>query len=61
MATAKPGTPEFRTALKNAIFSTKDLVGTHAVYTFKPGDSYGVDERSLVLVRLMDGHWKYEP
>ncbi|MFO1087001.1 MAG: ABC transporter substrate-binding protein [Reyranellaceae bacterium] len=61
MATAKPGTPEFRTALRNAIFSTKDLVGTHAIYNFKPGDSYGVDDRSLVLVRLVNGQWKYEP
>jgi branched-chain amino acid transport system substrate-binding protein len=61
MATAKPGTPEYRVALKNAIFSTKDLVGTHAIYNFKPGDSYGVDERSLVLVRLVNGQWKYEP
>jgi branched-chain amino acid transport system substrate-binding protein len=58
---AKPGTPEYRLALKNAIFETKELVGTHAVYTFKPGDSYGVDERSLVLVRLKDGQWKYQP
>jgi len=62
MATgAKPGTPEFRVALKNAIFNTKDLVGTHAIYNFKPNDSYGVDERSLVLVRLVNGQWKYEP
>ncbi|MGD9880059.1 MAG: ABC transporter substrate-binding protein [Reyranella sp.] len=60
-ATAKPGTPEFRTALKNAIFTTKDLVGTHAIYNFRPGESYGVDERSLVLVRLVGGKWKYEP
>jgi branched-chain amino acid transport system substrate-binding protein len=62
MATgAKPGTPEFRTALKNAIFSTNDLVGTHAIYNYKPSDSYGVDERSLVMVRLVNGQWKYEP
>jgi branched-chain amino acid transport system substrate-binding protein len=62
MATgAKPGTPEFRVALKNAIFSTKDLVGTHAIYNYKPTDSYGVDERSLVMVRLVNGQWKYEP
>jgi len=58
---AKPGTPEFRTALKNAMFTTKDVVGTHAVYNFKPGESYGVDERSLVLVRLEGGQWKYQP
>ena len=61
MATAKPGTPEFRTALKNAMFATKDLVGTHAIYNFKPGDSYGVDDRSLVMVRLVNSQWKYEP
>jgi branched-chain amino acid transport system substrate-binding protein len=61
MATAKPGTPEFRTALRDAIFTTKELVGTHAVYNFKPGESYGVDERGLVLVRLTNGQWKYEP
>ncbi|MBM3647083.1 MAG: ABC transporter substrate-binding protein [Alphaproteobacteria bacterium] len=61
MATAKPGTPEFRTALRNAIFTTKDLGGTHAIYNFKPGDSYGVDERALVMVRLVNGQWKYEP
>ena len=61
LATAKPGTPEFRTALRNAIFTTKDLVGTHAIYNFKPGESYGVDDRSLVLVRLVNGQWKYEP
>jgi branched-chain amino acid transport system substrate-binding protein len=62
MATgAKPGTPEFRLALKNAIFSTKDLIGTHAIYNYKPNDSYGVDDRSLVMVRLVNGQWKYEP
>jgi branched-chain amino acid transport system substrate-binding protein len=58
---AKPGTPEFRVALKNAIFSTKDLVGTHAIYNYKPSDSYGVDERALVMVRLVNGQWKFEP
>jgi len=60
-AGAKPGTPEFRTALKNAMFTTKDLAGTHAIYNFKPGDSYGVDDRALVMVRLVNGQWKYEP
>lgn len=61
MATAQPGTPEFRTALRDAMFSTKDLNGTHAIYNFKAGESYGVDERGLVLVRLNNGTWRYEP
>jgi len=54
---AKPGTPEFRTALRDALYSTRDLVGAHAVYNFKPGDRYGTDERSRVLVELEKGTW----
>ncbi len=58
---AKPGTVEFRTALKNEIFNTKELAGVHSVYNFKKGAIYGVDERSLVVVKLMNGLWKFEP
>ncbi len=61
LAVAKPGTPEFRTAMKEAIFQTKELPGVHAVYNFKKGSLYGIDERSAVVVRLTDGVWKYEP
>jgi branched-chain amino acid transport system substrate-binding protein len=59
--TAKPGTPEFHKALRDEILSTKELAGVHAVYNFKPGSVTGVDERSLVIVRLTDGAWKYTP
>jgi branched-chain amino acid transport system substrate-binding protein len=61
LKTAKPGTPEFRAALRDAILSTKELPGVHAVYNFKPGSVTGVDERSLVVVRLTGGAWKYAP
>ena len=56
-----PGTPEYRAALREAIFSTKELVGTHGVYNFKAGSVYGVDERARVMVRLDKGVWKYVP
>ena len=55
---AQPGTPQFREALREAIVNTKDLVGTHAVYNFKPGTATGVDDRARVLVKLVDGKWK---
>jgi branched-chain amino acid transport system substrate-binding protein len=55
---AKPGTPEFRTALRDALVTAKDVVGTHGIYNFKPGASFGVDKRALVLVKLVDGKWK---
>jgi len=61
LKTAKPGTAEFHTALRDAILSTKELPGVHAVYNFKPGSVTGVDERSLVVVRLTGGAWKYAP
>lgn len=62
MATkAEPGTPEFRLALRDAIMSTKEVVGTHGVYNFKPGNLYGVDTRARVIVKLDNGQWKLAP
>ncbi|HEV2955186.1 MAG TPA: ABC transporter substrate-binding protein [Xanthobacteraceae bacterium] len=57
LAKAQPGTEEFRAAFKEAMETTKDVVGTHAVYNFKPGDYFGVDERARVLVQLRKGKW----
>ncbi|WP_443083216.1 ABC transporter substrate-binding protein [Variovorax sp. PBL-H6] len=57
-AKGEPGTPEFRQSLRDAIASTKEVVGTHGVYNFKPGDLYGVDERARVIVKLDNGQWK---
>jgi len=54
----QPGTPEFRTALRDALVNAKDVVGTHGIYNFHPGESFGVDKRALVLVKLTDGKWK---
>jgi branched-chain amino acid transport system substrate-binding protein len=58
MQKAQPGTPEFREALRDALVSTKDVVGTHGVYNFQPGNYFGVDERARVLVQLQKGQWK---
>jgi branched-chain amino acid transport system substrate-binding protein len=57
----EPGTPEFRQALRDAIVTTKEVVGTHGVYNFKPGDIYGVDQRARVLVKIENGQWKLVP
>lgn len=60
-AKPEPGTPEFRTALRDAIASTHEVVGTHGVYNFKPGDLYGVDQRARVIVKVDNGKWKLAP
>lgn len=57
----KPGTPEYREALRDAIYTTKELVGTHGVYNFKRGSISGVDKRARVMVQLDKGQWKYVP
>lgn len=62
MATgAKPGSPEFRSALRQALFTTKEVVGTQAIYNFTPADRHGVDDRSRVLVQIEDGKYKLLP
>ena len=58
---AEPGTPAFRTALRDAIATTKEVVGTHGVYNFKAGNLYGVDDRARVVVRVDNGQWKFVP
>ncbi|RZN10009.1 branched-chain amino acid ABC transporter substrate-binding protein [Bradyrhizobium genosp. SA-3] len=58
---AKPGSPEFRNALRQALFTTKEVVGTQAIYNFTPADRHGVDARSRVLVQIEDGKYKLLP
>jgi branched-chain amino acid transport system substrate-binding protein len=55
---AKPGTPEFRAALRDALESTKNVVGTHGVYNMTPQNHNGMDERARVMVRVENGEWK---
>ncbi len=58
MKKAKPGTPEFRVALRDALESVKNLVGTHGVYNMTAKDHTGLDARARVLVHVQDGAWR---
>lgn len=55
----KPGTPEFRKALRDAIESAKNIHATNGVYNMSPTDHIGLDQRSRVMVRIEKGIWKY--
>jgi branched-chain amino acid transport system substrate-binding protein len=57
-ANAKPGTAEFRAALRDALEQTRELVGTQGVYTMTPQDHSGFDERGRELITIKDGQWK---
>lgn len=61
MARQQPGSPEFRVALLDAVNDTRELVGTQGVYNFRPDHRFGADQRSVVMVKLEKGQWKYLP
>jgi len=55
---AKPGTPEFRTALRDGIEKTSKLVGTNGIYTMGANDHAGYDASAIVLIKVENNHWK---
>lgn len=61
LKTSKPGTVEFRTAIRDNIEQLKNFVGTEGVYNMSPQDHNGVDERSQVMIKIENGKWVYQP
>ncbi len=57
----QPGTAAFRTALRDGIENGPELAGAAGIYKMTPTDHNGTDNRSLVMVEVKDGHWKYLP
>ncbi len=53
----KPGTPEFRAALRDAIEGAKNVAGANGVYNFTKDDHYGLDQRGALMVQVKDGDW----
>ena len=55
---AKPGSAEFRQALRDALEATKELPASHGVFNMSPTDHNGFDSRGRVMVRVENGDWK---
>jgi branched-chain amino acid transport system substrate-binding protein len=53
----KPGTKEFRVALRAALENVKDVVGVHGVFTMSPGDHNGLDNRGRMMMTIKEGKW----
>lgn len=58
---AKPGTVEFRTALRDALERIKELPGAHGIFNMSENDHLGLDQRARVMVKIENGAWKYIP
>jgi branched-chain amino acid transport system substrate-binding protein len=55
---AKPGSAEFRKALRDALESVKELPATQGIYTLSPTDHSGFDDRGRELITVKDGAWR---
>ena len=58
---AKPGTPEFRAALRDSLENVRDMPGAHGIFSMSPTDHLGLDQRGRVMVKIENGAWKYQP
>jgi branched-chain amino acid transport system substrate-binding protein len=57
LKTAKPGTPEFRAALRDALEGLKEIHCSHGAVTMTPADHVGHDTRARVMVAIKNGRW----
>ena len=55
---AKPGTVEFRRALRDALESTKNLAGAHGIFNMTANDHQGFDQRARVMATIENNSWK---
>jgi branched-chain amino acid transport system substrate-binding protein len=53
----KPGTPEFREAIRQALLTERDIAASQGVYNFTETDRYGLDDRSRILLTVKDGKY----
>ena len=54
---AKPGTKEFRAALRDGLENARDIHGAHGVFNMNPQDHNGLDNRARLMIRIEDGKW----
>jgi branched-chain amino acid transport system substrate-binding protein len=55
---AKPGTPEFRVALREALENVRELPAVHGVFNMSANDHNGFDARAAIMATVENGDWK---
>ncbi len=58
---AQPGTAEFRAAMRDALEGLRNVAGAHGVFSMSSSNHVGLDQRAVVMVRIENGTWKYQP
>lgn len=57
---AKPGTREFRSALRDALEGVHDLHVSNGVVNMSKNDHLGLDQRARVIVKVVNGKWQLQ-
>ena len=55
---AKPGSKEFRAALRDALEGLKNVTVSHGIVNMSAQDHLGFDQRARVMVKVENGDWK---
>ncbi len=55
---AKPGTKEFKLALRDALEGLRNVTVSHAIVNMSTQDHLGFDQRARVMVKVENGDWK---
>lgn len=58
LKTAKPGTAEFRTALRDELERVKEVYLNNGLSTMSATDHNGYDERSAFLIKVEGGRFR---
>ena len=56
-----PGTPAFRSAIRDALEHEHEVVLNHGIADMTPEDHNGFDKRARVMVTIENGTWKLLP
>lgn len=60
MKKAKPGTPAFHQALRDALEGMEEVVSPEGVFNMSRENHNGLDARGQVMVKIENGKWKLE-
>src|ERR1700742_306648 len=61
LKSAKPGTAEFREAIRQAFMSEHEIAATQGVYNFTDKDRNGLDDRSRIILTVKNGKYVLVP
>lgn len=54
---AKPGTVEFRDAIRKALLTEREIAASQGVYNYTETDRYGLDDRARILLTVKNGKY----